>query len=98
MQKKLVLVSPTSQRLVELFGLDDRVEVIQGDGSIGYPQNAPYDRIYFAVWPNKDTFDPNILLAQLNDGGILLYPERESESFLKRSKIPIAQSHCFSME
>ena len=58
------------------------VEVIVGDGSKGYPDEAPYDRIlYTAAAP----FVPDIMFEQLNDNGIIVVPEGERHSqMLKR--------------
>jgi protein-L-isoaspartate(D-aspartate) O-methyltransferase len=48
-----------------------RVEVVLGDGSLGYPPRAPYDRICFtAAAPAV----PPPLLAQLAPGGRLIGP------------------------
>jgi len=48
-----------------------RVEVVLGDGSLGYPPRAPYDRICFtAAAPEV----PPPLLAQLSRGGRLIGP------------------------
>jgi protein-L-isoaspartate(D-aspartate) O-methyltransferase len=49
----------------------DRVEVVLGDGSLGYPPRAPYDRICFtAAAPAV----PPPLLTQLAPGGRLIGP------------------------
>jgi protein-L-isoaspartate(D-aspartate) O-methyltransferase len=58
------------------------VEVIIGDGSKGYPDKAPYDRIlYTAAAP----FVPDIIFEQLTDNGIIVVPEGERHSqMLKR--------------
>jgi len=49
----------------------DRVEVVLGDGSLGYPPRAPYDRICFtAAAPAV----PPPLLAQLAPGGRVIGP------------------------
>ena len=49
----------------------DRVEVVLGDGSLGYPPRAPYDRICFtAAAPAV----PPPLLEQLAPGGRLIGP------------------------
>jgi protein-L-isoaspartate(D-aspartate) O-methyltransferase len=49
----------------------DRVEVVLGDGSLGYPPRAPYDRVCFtAAAPAV----PPPLLAQLAPGGRLIGP------------------------
>lgn len=52
-------------------GLEERVETILADGSIGYPQEAPYDRIFVAcAAPDL----PPPLLEQLGPNGIMLIP------------------------
>lgn len=58
------------------------VEVVQGDGSVGYPKNGPYDRIYLTAGISLKSFDPLVLAKQLNsDGGILIFPEGEGFLF-----------------
>lgn len=55
---------------LQAFGYD-RVEVVLGDGSLGYPPRAPYDCICFtAVAPAV----PPPLLTQLAPGGRLIGP------------------------
>lgn len=50
---------------------DEWVTVIYGDGSLGYVEEAPYDRILVtAAAPNI----PEPLLDQLKDGGFLVIP------------------------
>lgn len=58
------------------------VEIIVGDGSKGYPDKAPYDRIlYTAAAP----FVSEVVFKQLNDNGIIVVPEGERHSqMLKR--------------
>jgi len=52
-------------------GYGDRVTIICADGSMGYPEKAPYDRILVtAAAPNI----PNPLVEQLKPGGIMLIP------------------------
>jgi protein-L-isoaspartate(D-aspartate) O-methyltransferase len=52
-------------------GFSDRVTIIRGDGSKGYAEKAPFDRILVAAaTPNV----PKPLVEQLKDGGILLVP------------------------
>jgi len=49
----------------------DNVTVIEGDGSLGFPGNAPYDGIIItAATPDV----PQPLIEQLADGGILVAP------------------------
>ncbi|MGA1822934.1 MAG: protein-L-isoaspartate(D-aspartate) O-methyltransferase [Thermoplasmatota archaeon] len=47
----------------------DNVTFIEGDGSTGYPEGSPYDRIYYTcAAPNI----PQVVIDQLTDGGIIL--------------------------
>jgi protein-L-isoaspartate(D-aspartate) O-methyltransferase len=60
-----------ARKNLEDAGFSERVTVINGDGSIGYPQKAPYDRILAtAAAPQV----PPPLLEQLNTGGVLVLP------------------------
>lgn len=50
---------------------EEWVTVIQGDGSVGYAEHAPYDRILVtAAAPSI----PSPLIEQLKDGGFLVIP------------------------
>lgn len=52
-------------------GYGDRVTVICGDGSMGYPEKAPYDRILVtAAAPDI----PKPLIDQLKPGGVMVIP------------------------
>jgi protein-L-isoaspartate(D-aspartate) O-methyltransferase len=52
-------------------GYGDRVTIISADGSMGYPEKAPYDRIVVtAAAPDV----PKPLIDQLRPGGIMLIP------------------------
>ncbi len=52
-------------------GYSDRVTVISGDGTLGYPEAAPYDRILLTA---AGTEPPPPLVEQLKVGGILCMP------------------------
>ena len=53
-------------------GFESNVTVIHGDGTLGYPEHAPYDKILVtAASPEKV---PPPLKSQLKDGGILCIP------------------------
>jgi protein-L-isoaspartate(D-aspartate) O-methyltransferase len=52
-------------------GYADRVTLVQGDGSLGYSQRAPYDRILVTAAAPKT---PPPLLEQLKHDGILVIP------------------------
>lgn len=49
----------------------DNVQVIHGDGIIGFPKKAPFDRIIITAACEKI---PDSLIDQLSEGGILLAP------------------------
>jgi len=60
-----------ARRNLEKLGYLDRVTVIRGDGSLGYPKAAPYDRILVtAAAPSI----PKPLVDQLKIGGIIVAP------------------------
>ena len=56
---------------LEKAGYTDRVTLVQGDGSLGYPDPAPYDRIVVTAAAPKI---PKPLVAQLRPGGLLVIP------------------------
>jgi len=56
---------------LEKAGYSDRVALVQGDGSLGYPDRAPYDRIVVTAAAPKI---PQPLVGQLRSGGILVIP------------------------
>jgi len=56
---------------LERAGYSDRVTLVQGDGSLGYPDRAPYDRILVTAAAPKV---PQTLLSQLRLGGIMIIP------------------------
>jgi len=53
-------------------GYGNRVTVILGDGTLGYPEEAPYDKILVTAASPKKIPPP--LREQLKDGGILCIP------------------------
>jgi len=52
-------------------GYGDRITVIHQDGTMGYPKEAPYDRVLVAAAGPEV---PKPLIQQLEDEGILLVP------------------------
>jgi len=63
-----------ARRNIERAGYNDRVTVICGDGSMGYPEEAPYDRILVtAAAPDI----PEPLKEQLKPGGVMVIPVGE---------------------
>ena len=65
------LVKNARARLMET-GYSDRVTVIHGDGTMGYPKEAPYDKILVTAASPKKIPPP--LRDQLKEGGILCIP------------------------
>jgi protein-L-isoaspartate(D-aspartate) O-methyltransferase len=60
-----------ARRNLEVAGYSEYVTVIEGDGTLGYPEQAPYDRIIVtAAAPEV----PKPLLDQLRNGGRLVIP------------------------
>jgi len=60
-----------AKKNLERTGYSDRVTVIVGDGTLGYPEKAPYDRIIVTAAAPKP---PEPLLEQLKVGGKLVIP------------------------
>jgi protein-L-isoaspartate(D-aspartate) O-methyltransferase len=56
---------------LERAGYADPVIIIQGDGSLGYPDRAPYDRIVVTAAAPRV---PPKLLEQLKSDGIMVVP------------------------
>ena len=64
-------LAETARRNIMNVGYSDRVTIIMGDGSKGYAEKAPYDRILVtAAAPDV----PKPLMDQLKLGGIMLIP------------------------
>jgi len=61
-----------AKRSLKETGYENIVTVIHGDGTLGYPEAAPYDKILVtAASPNKI---PQPLKEQLKNGGVLCVP------------------------
>ena len=65
-------------------GYGSRVTVIHQDGTIGYPEEAPYDRILVAA---AGPTVPKPLIDQLKDGGVLLVPVGGAQYYQKLVRI-----------
>ncbi len=59
--------------------LERRLKVVSTDGSAGYKQEAPYDRIYLTAGVKLKSFKPSVLAEQLKPHGILLFPEVQGD-------------------
>lgn len=58
-------------RILKKLGYGDRVTVIIGDGSKGYPPAAPYDKIIVTAASDEI---PEELVKQLKPGGVMVIP------------------------
>jgi len=68
--ERITTVANLARTNLKSIGIDN-VRVIEGDGTLGYPANAPYDGIIItAATPDV----PRPLLEQLTDGGTLVAP------------------------
>jgi len=57
------------------------ISVIHSDGSKGLQKEGPFDRIFLSAGVNRHSFDRTILVNQLTDTGILVYPEARGSIF-----------------
>ncbi|MFX1313329.1 MAG: protein-L-isoaspartate(D-aspartate) O-methyltransferase [Promethearchaeota archaeon] len=61
-----------AQKCLKETGYEKKVTVIHGDGTLGYPEQAPFDKILVTAASPKKI--PSPLKNQLKDGGILCIP------------------------
>ncbi|MBW2987953.1 class I SAM-dependent methyltransferase [Candidatus Woesearchaeota archaeon] len=75
------------ENLIAYFGereFHNRFKLICGDGSMGAPEEGPFDRIYLTAGVEQDRFKPEVLAEQLSyEGGMLLFPEAEGKLILQ---------------
>ncbi len=69
--ERIKALADLARRNLEKAGYSDRVTVIVGDGSKGYSDEAPYDRIIITAAAPKI---PEPLVEQLKPGGRLVIP------------------------
>jgi protein-L-isoaspartate(D-aspartate) O-methyltransferase len=60
-----------ARKNVKEAGYGDRVTIIHGDGSLGYAERAPYDRVLVTAAAPEI---PKPLIEQLKTGGVLVIP------------------------
>ncbi|MCP4548823.1 MAG: protein-L-isoaspartate(D-aspartate) O-methyltransferase [bacterium] len=65
-----------ARRAWGLLNILDEINVAVGDGYLGWPETAPFDRILLTAAPPEV---PNTLLTQLREGGQLVMPIQEGE-------------------
>jgi protein-L-isoaspartate(D-aspartate) O-methyltransferase len=66
-----------ARKNLEETGYDNHVTVIHGDGTLGYSEKAPYDKILVTAASPKKI--PQPLKDQLKDGGIICIPAGSRE-------------------
>ncbi len=66
-----------ARKNLEHTNFGDRVTIIEGDGTLGYPEAAPFDRILVTAAAPRI---PPPLKAQLSDGGKIVIPVGEAYS------------------
>jgi len=66
-----------ARKNLEETGYGNFVTVIHGDGTLGYPEHAPYDKILVTAASPKKI--PQPLKDQLKDGGIICIPAGSRE-------------------
>jgi protein-L-isoaspartate(D-aspartate) O-methyltransferase len=77
-------LSDLARKTIMKAGYGDRVTIMHGDGSMGFAEEAPYDRIVVtAAAPDV----PHPLVEQLKPGGILLIPVGNLSLFQSLMKI-----------
>ncbi|MCW4010172.1 MAG: protein-L-isoaspartate(D-aspartate) O-methyltransferase [Candidatus Bathyarchaeota archaeon] len=64
-------LAETARRNIMNAGYGDRITIVNGDGSKGYPAKAPYDRIVVTAAAPQI---PKPLVDQLKSGGVMLIP------------------------
>ena len=69
--ERLSELAAFAKQNIENAGYGDRITVINQDGTLGYPENAPYDRIMVAAAGPEV---PKPLVEQLDENGILIVP------------------------
>lgn len=69
--ERIPFLAEKARENLENTGYNDQVTVIIGDGTLGYPEKAPYDRIYGTASAPKV---PEPLKKQLKIGGKLIIP------------------------
>jgi len=73
-----------ARKTIMKAGYGDRVTIVSGDGSMGYVEKAPYDRVLVtAAAPSV----PEPLLEQLKPSGIMLIPVGSASLFQNLVKI-----------
>ncbi len=74
-------LSHSARKNLSKLRIIDNIRFVTGDGSIGLPDEAPFDRIYLTAGVGR-CFNEQILLDQLAPEGILVYPEAHGSMYI----------------
>lgn len=66
------LASLMKENLKEFQG---NIQILSSDGSAGFPNLAPFDRIFLSAGSASGNFNRDLLISQLSSSGVLIYPE-----------------------
>jgi protein-L-isoaspartate(D-aspartate) O-methyltransferase len=86
--ERIAMLAERAEKLLSELGYEN-FQVIVGDGTVGYPEEAPYDRVIItAATPDV----PQPVVEQLKEGGIIIAPvglqfEQELLKGVKRGKV-----------
>ncbi len=95
--ERLANLADVARRNLETMGYGDRVRVCVGDGSLGWPAEAPYERILVTAGAPEC---PQPLEDQLADGGRMVIPigdrtgqvltvfDRRGDQWQRRDSVP----------
>lgn len=76
--ERLKSLFKTAAENLKKTGYEENIDLILGDGTLGYEKGAPYDRIYGTA---GSPYIPEPLKKQLKVGGKLLIPVGETSTF-----------------
>ena len=82
--ERIVELASFAKKNIEKSGYGDRITVILQDGTLGYPKEAPYDRVLVAAAGPEV---PKPLIEQLKDDGVLLVPVGGAQFYQKLVRI-----------
>jgi protein-L-isoaspartate(D-aspartate) O-methyltransferase len=70
------------------------LEILEADASAGLPDRAPFDRIVLSAGVARPAFREELLIAQLCDDGMLLYPEARGRLYrvLRQGAVLVRES------
>jgi len=85
--ERIPALAERARRVLAELGLDERVRVLEGDGTLGWPDEAPSDGIVITAGAPQI---PRPLLAQLAPGGTLVLPmgEQDVQTLVRLRRTP----------